>query len=261
MDHQDEYYDNMITMLELIWGEGYMTPGGPDNVEKMFNGIETAGKRILDIGCGLGGQAFEMANTFGADVVGIDLEAPIIKRATEAATKMGLQDRCKFRIVEAGALDFPDQSFDIVTSSGAITQVSDKANIFGECYRVLKPGGYLTIYDWTKSEKPLSEDMFYWFKMEGLTFALETLEEYKVHLKKIGYIDVTIKDASDWYRNQARREYELMKGRLYPRMVELLGQKDADHFVENWRAMLVVCEKGEMRQGYCRGRRPLKDEI
>jgi len=141
MDHQDEYYDNLITMLELIWGEGYMTPGGSDNVEKMFNGIETAGKRILDIGCGLGGQAFEMVNTFGADVVGIDLEAPLIKRATEAATKMGLQDRCKFHAVKAGALDFPDQSFDIVATSGAITQVSDKANIFGECYRVLKPGG------------------------------------------------------------------------------------------------------------------------
>ena len=42
--------------------------------QKMLNGIETAGKRILDIGCGLGGPAFEMANTFGADVVGIDLE-------------------------------------------------------------------------------------------------------------------------------------------------------------------------------------------
>ena len=101
--------------------------------------------------------------------------------------------------------------------------------------------------------------MFYWFKMEGLTYALETLEEYKVHLEKIGYIDVIIKDASEWYLNQVRREYELVKGSLYPRMVECLGQKDADHFVENWRAMLVVCEKGEMRQGYCRGRRPLKD--
>ena len=69
MDHQDEYYDNMITMLELIWGEGYMAPGGSGNVEKMLNGIETAGKRILDIGCGLGGPAFEMAKTFGADTV------------------------------------------------------------------------------------------------------------------------------------------------------------------------------------------------
>ena len=93
--------------------------------------------------------------------------------------------------------------------------------------------------------------------MEGLTYALETLEEYKVHLEKIGYIDIIIKDASDWYLNQVRREYELVKGSLYPRMVERLGQKDADHFVENWRAMLVVWEKGEMRQGYCRGQRPL----
>ena len=261
MDHQDEYYDNMITMLELIWGEGYMAPGGSGNVEKMLNGIETAGKRILDIGCGLGGPAFEMAKTFGADVVGIDLEAPLIKRATEAATKMGLQDRCKFITVKAGALDFPSQSFDIVISSGAITQVKDKTNIFGECYRVLKPGGYFTCYDWTKSEEPLSEDMFYWFKMEGLTYALETLEDYKAHLKKLGYIDVIIKDASNWYHNQVRSEYELIKGSLYPVMVERLGQKDADHFVENWRAMLVVCEKGEMRQGYCRGRRPLKDQI
>ena len=46
MDHQDEYFDNLVTMLELIWGEGYMAPGGSGNVEKMLNGIETAGKRI-----------------------------------------------------------------------------------------------------------------------------------------------------------------------------------------------------------------------
>ena len=42
MDHQDEYYDNMITMLELIWGEGYMAPGGSGNVEKMLNPLGVA---------------------------------------------------------------------------------------------------------------------------------------------------------------------------------------------------------------------------
>ena len=47
-----------------------------------------------------------------------------------------------------------------------------------------------------------------------------------------------------------------MRGELYPRMVELIGQQDADHFVENWRAMVVVIDKDEMRQGYLRGRRP-----
>ena len=35
-----------------------------------------------------------------------------------------------------------------------------------------------------------------------------------------------------------------------------MGREQAEHFVENWRAMVVVCQKGEMRQGYCRGRKP-----
>jgi hypothetical protein len=98
--------------------------------------------------------------------------------------------------------------------------------------------------------------MLYWFKVEGLTYALETLESYAQHLENVGFVDVASEDASDWYREEARREHDLLKGKLYPRMVELLGQADADHFVEDWRAMVVVIDKGEMRQGYSRGRRP-----
>ena len=73
---------------------------------------------------------------------------------------------------------------------------------------------------------------------------------------KAGFVDVVAEDATRWYRDEARREYELVRGELFPRMVELLGEDDADHFVENWRALVVVIDKGEMRQGYCRGRRP-----
>ena len=57
-------------------------------------------------------------------------------------------------------------------------------------------------------------------------------------------------------RNGIADECARSTRRLYPRMLELMSQQDADHFVENWRAMLVVCEKGEMIQGYCRARRP-----
>ena len=96
----------------------------------------------------------------------------------------------------------------------------------------------------------------YWFKVEGLTYALETLESYAQVLRDVGFVDIDSEDATAWYRQKAREEYDLIKGDLYPRMVELLGQEDADHFVENWRAMVVVIDKGEMRQGYSRGRRP-----
>jgi lysyl-tRNA synthetase class I len=61
-----------------------------------------------------------------------------------------------------------------------------------------------------------------------------------------GFADVEVRDGSDWYRRRVREEYETIKTEFYPRMLELMSEQDADHFVENWRAMLVVCEKGEM---------------
>ena len=256
MSHGNEYYDNMVTMLELIWGEGYMAPGGPGNVAKLLDGIETQSKRVLDVGCGIGGPAFEVVRNYGSNVVGIDIEAPLIERAMAAAKKLGLEGQCEFRTVDAGPLPFADQSFDIVLTSGALTQTSSTGDLIDECYRVLAPGGYLTSYEWMKSDREYSDDMYYWFKIEGLTYALNTLDEFAGLLGNSGFTDIVTTDASGWYRAEVRREYELIKGDLYERMVESLGQSDADHFVENWRAMAIVIENGEMRQGYCRGRRP-----
>lgn len=246
----------MITLLQLIWGEGYMAPGGAGNVARMLKGIPTQGKRILDIGSGLGGPAFEMARTHGARVIGIDLEAPLVQQAQRAALEQGLQDQCSFRAVGRGPLEFEDDSFDVVISAGAVTQTADKTALFRECRRVLRPGGWLSCYDWLSSGEEISDDMRYWFKMEELTYALETLADYAEYLDRAGFVDVHTEDASGWYHRQARKEYELLRTELYPRAQELLGQEMADHFVENWRAMVVVCDSGEMRQGYSRGRKP-----
>lgn len=256
MSHEDEYHDAMVRMLELIWGEGYMAPGGPANVARMLEGIETRGKRILDVGCGLGGPAREMATTHGARVVGIDLEATLVERATDDARAARLGDRCSFQVVEPGPLPFGDESFDIVVSAGAITQTHDKAQLLGEVRRVLRPGGWLSCYEWMKSAGEYSDDMRYWFELEGLTYAMVTIDEQAAQLRDAGFTDVAALDATDKYRREARREYALIRGDLYATLVDALGQADADHFVENWRAMVVVIDKGEMRQAYCRGRKP-----
>ena len=255
MTHQDEYHDAMVTMLELIWGDGYMAPGGPGNVAKLLNGVETCGKRILDIGCGIGGPAMEMARTYGAEVVGIDLEAPLIERARAAARRADLSDRCDFRCVDVGPLQFPNESFDIVISSGAITQTDDKASMFRECLRVLKPGGRFSCYEWMRSERDYSAEMRYWFELEGLSYALETLDSFGLQLREAGFDNVETDDASEWYRSESRREYELIRGEMYEDLVENLGKTDADHFVENWRVLADVCDSGELLQGYCRGER------
>jgi hypothetical protein len=92
--------------------------------------------------------------------------------------------------------------------------------------------------------------------MEGLTYALETPESYAELLAAAGFTEISIEDDTDWYRLQCRKEYEMMQGDLYPRMVDLLGRQDAEHFVEDWRSMVVVFEKGDLTQTICRSRKP-----
>ena len=254
--HASEYHDAMVALLEWIWGRDYMAPGGEGNVDKMVRGLDLGGKRVLDIGCGIGGPAFALARKYGAHVTGIDLEPQLVARATRRAAELGLSGQTEFRTVTLGPLPFADRSFDLVFTSGALTQTGDKAGIAAECLRVLEPGGFLTCYDWLKSEAPISDDMRYFFKMEGLTYNLITLAELGRHLEAAGFADVVLEDASDWYRRESRREYEKMR-RQRAEVAALIGESQADHMIEDWRSLVVVCEKGELRQGYTRARRPL----
>ena len=254
--HVSEYHDAMVALLEWIWGRDFMAPGGEGNVDKLVAGIDLAGKQVLDIGCGIGGPAFALARKHGAHVTGIDLEPQLIERASRRAAELGLSGRTAFRTVTLGPFPFPDEAFDVVFTSGALTQTEDKAGIVAECFRVLKPCGVLTCYDWLKSNDPISDDMRYFFRMEGLTYNLITLAELARHLADGGFEDVTTEDASGWYRRESRREYEKMRGAGRGQVVALIGEPQADHMIEDWRSLVVVCEKGELRQGYTRGRKP-----
>jgi phosphoethanolamine N-methyltransferase len=258
MTREIEYPDEMIAMLEIIWGPGFMTPGGEGNVANLVEGLDLRDQRILDIGCGIGGPAFVLAEKYGANVVGIDIESDVIARARRRAKDLKVDSRCEFLLVEPGPMAFPDESFDVVVSSGVIMQIEDKPQVFAEALRVLKPGGVLTSYDWMKPEGEFSDDMRYWFKMERLTYDMKTFPEYEALLRDAGFTEIQMSDRSDWYRRKVKDEYEQIQEELYPRMVERLGKEEADHFVENWRAMMVVCEKGEVFQGYYRARKPDK---
>jgi phosphoethanolamine N-methyltransferase len=252
---QAEYHDAMVTMLELIWGEGYMAPGGEGNVRNLIRDLDVRGKHVLDFGCGIGGPAFYLAREHGATVTGIDIEAPLIERAKRRAQQLELEEQVEFTLVKPEPLQFPDQSFDVVLSSGAFTQIDDKAGTYADCLRVLKPGGVLTCYEWMKAPGEYSQDMHYWFKKEGLTYAMETPDRHAELLTATGFTDIEIDDRSGWYRRKVREEYEFIRSGLYPTLVTHIGKDNADHFVENWRAMVVVCENAEMLQVYCRGRR------
>jgi ubiquinone/menaquinone biosynthesis C-methylase UbiE len=253
--HQ-EYGDDMVALLQLIWGEGFMTPGDVGYIKTTIAGRDLSGKEVLDIGSGLGGHDIVLARDHGAKVTGIDIEPDLVARARRLIRREALSNRIQIEVVSPGPLPFPDQRFDVVYSSAAFTQVADKRGMFAECLRVLRPGGELLVYDWMKAPGRYSADMLYFFKMEELTYAMDTLEAHGRLLTEAGFTDVELEDATEEYRRDARSEYETMKGPLRSRMVQLLGTEAAEHFIEDWRSMTVVLDKGELRPGRYRARKP-----
>jgi len=256
MTRDIEYHDAMTNMLELIWGVGFLTPGGEGNIANLVKGLDIRDRRILDVGCGIGGPAFVLASKYGAHVTGIDIEPQLIDEARVRAAELGLESSCEFMHVAPGPLTFPDESFDVVLSTGVIMTIDDKEEVFSEALRVLKQGGVLTVYDWMKTEGEYSEDMRNWFEMERITYSMKTFSEYEAMLADAGFVDIEMVDSTTWYRQRVQEEYEQIRTELYPRMVEVLGKQEADHFVENWRSMVVVCVNGDVHHGYYRGRKP-----
>lgn len=102
---------------------------------------------VLDIGSGLGGAARLLAATYGCRVIGIDLTEDYCRVAATLAQWVGLGDRVTFRLGNALDLPFADYQFDAAWTQHAAMNIADKATLYAEAFRVLKPGGQFALYD------------------------------------------------------------------------------------------------------------------
>ncbi|HSP14812.1 MAG TPA: class I SAM-dependent methyltransferase [Thermoanaerobaculia bacterium] len=102
------------------------------------------GKRALEYGCGLGGQAFALAER-GATVTGIDISEVAVAQARRRAAAIPAAS-LRFLKADAEALEFPDGSFDLVCGSGILHHL-DLDRSLRELHRVLVPGGRGVFYE------------------------------------------------------------------------------------------------------------------
>ena len=107
---------------------------------------------VLDIGSGLGGPARTLAEEYGCSVTGIDLTPSFCAAAGELSRWTGLDDRTTFRVGDACALPFDDDTFDAAMSIHALMNIADKSAVFREARRVLKGGGAFATYDVLQGE-------------------------------------------------------------------------------------------------------------
>jgi ubiquinone/menaquinone biosynthesis C-methylase UbiE len=183
--------------------------GGRQASEDFICQLElSADDHTLDIGCGIGGTSRFVASRFGCRVTGIDLTPEFVSTGQSLCDWVGLSGQVELHQGDATAMPFTDQSFDAAFMLHVGMNIANKAGLFAEVYRLIKPGGFFGVYDVMQtSDEPLSYPVP-WSSVPG-TSALATRQQYTEALVQAGFGIFKIRDrrefAAEFFAETRRR--------------------------------------------------------
>ena len=187
-----KHYDRLSIFYRLLWGEhlhhGYWENAesiGRAQIKLMEQLAEKAGiprgAKVLDIGCGLGGSAFWLANQYDCRVTGLTISPVQARMAGKKAKSKGLAHQLQFLVVDANVWQPQPESTDVIWIMESSEHFRDKKRFFERCATALKPGGVLAVCAWLRGERPIQDDGQELVATIGkamLSASLDTLNQY-----------------------------------------------------------------------------------
>ena len=158
-DYLSGYYDGATGLYEYGWGtsfhfsryykgESFYQALARHEHYLAFKMDLKPGMRVLDVGCGIGGPAREIAQFSDVNIVGLNNNEFQVGRARKLTQKAGLQDRIQYVVGDFMKLaeQFGENSFDAVYAIEATVHAPSWEGVYGEIMKVLKPGGVVRTF-------------------------------------------------------------------------------------------------------------------
>lgn len=160
----DSYYDLATEFYEWGWGQSFhfadRRKGETFQQSILRHEYYLAGRlgvnrgdTIIDCGCGIGGPARNIARFTGANIKGITINQFQVNRCNTLSAQQGLSGQVEAIQGDFLKLPFADNSVDGAYAIEATCHAPDRTKVFGEIYRVLKPGATFACYEWCHTDK------------------------------------------------------------------------------------------------------------
>ena len=161
---------------------------------------------VLDAGSGLGGPARYLAETFGCLVEGVDLSPDYVAIARFLTDRAGLCARVTFSEGDLTALAFEAGRFDLVWTQHVAMNVADRAALYREFRRLLKPGGRLAFYDPLAADGHPDPIYPVPWAQDAATSTLLTAAETRTAIEGAGFALVSLDDVTEQAMGWAARQ-------------------------------------------------------
>ena len=236
-DSSNNYNQSNISTMEMIYGEGYLSAGGDAEIAKIFADVETEGKTILDLGCGLGGAMATLVKDHNAAFVrGVDTNKEVLQKAKKLIKQHSLENKTKLSLIDEGPLPYPDNRFDIVHLTAVACHIESLKPFLSEVLRVLKPGGQLVGRDWFRVTEENKSEYSKWNQMlrdKGLIFHFIGEWIFINALQESGFSEIRIIDRTADIVDLAQDEITRVTGPLKEKLTDALGVEGYEQCV-NW---------------------------
>ncbi|GAA5983238.1 hypothetical protein JCM11641_006860 [Rhodosporidiobolus odoratus] len=209
------YYDGATELYEYGWGESfhfcryykgepfYQAIARHEHYLALQTGIKP-GMRVLDVGCGVGGPAREISRFTDANVVGLNNNEFQVLRARKYTAKAGLSNQVSFVKGDFMALaeQFGENSFDAVYAIEATCHAPNWEGVYGQIFKVLKPGGTFGVYEWCMTDKfdqsnPRHKEVQHGIELGNGIPEMRPIAQARDALKTVGFEVVHEEDLAD----------------------------------------------------------------